>query len=318
MNLLDVDVAVIAAGYLYACLVVAYLVLMHGNARLSGETLKDATRDWRHRHYLLTHLYYVLMYAQELGYLGWGVLLSGPTTTATSVIEHAPVTHLLHAAPLIYTQQLAFYTASLLFIAWRPADAPPAKDAARMVFHHFLTMVLMLGALYTGYARLGIYVMMLHDIADIALYGAMSWHCVSKDDGAGRRSATTAGFWALFVVAFVAFRLVYFPLSIGTWLRSPSFLDYCPRPNVQARDLAAAIDHVLRGTGVWRNTHMPYNRACIDVRRALVYALGVMFLLQLTWFIDIVRMTYRMLTSPDGIKSNDVRSDDDDDQKKHQ
>lgn len=305
--------------------------VMRFNPSVTGIRLKDPVRDWRHQNYVLTLCFYYAALLLEIWVLGGtvGLFVQGRITEMAQSVVHVTPSHhfdyfVWSPMMVLYTQQLAFYSASMFNLGGcRTPGAPRAKDLARMVFHHMVTIALMLGAMATGYLRLGVLVMFLHDMADVALYGAMAFQYVAKEQG--RYKGLTTFFWVLFLAGFTVGRVLVFLRTLVTWMRAPQLLNYCagyPQYLGHYPAVGWAVQWVARTAGIWVDPYALYNPDCIDMRRALVYMLLVLYILQLTWFVDIVRMTFRMLTTPDGVTVKDVRAqdevfvDDDDDQKK--
>lgn len=81
------------------------------------------------------------------------------------------------------------------------------KDFWEMALHHLVTIVLIAGSVHMQYERIGLVILMLHDISDIFLETGKIFTYMDNDPVA------TAAFLGLIVTWFVA-RCVYFPLKV--------------------------------------------------------------------------------------------------------
>ncbi len=89
------------------------------------------------------------------------------------------------------------------------------SDAAEMITHHFVTIILIIASYISGFFRIGASILFLHDLADIFLEIAKVFNYTSKP--AGQRWMKTwivDPLFAVFAVTFFVTRLVFFPKNI--------------------------------------------------------------------------------------------------------
>ncbi|KAF8058828.1 ASC1-like protein 3 [Scenedesmus sp. PABB004] len=111
---------------------------------------------------------------------------------------------------LLYSLELGFYIASVfMIVAWEVRR----RDFAAMFAHHVATVVLIAASLHLGFWRVGVVVMVLHDACDVLMEAAKLAKYAAREDAA-------VGLFAVFVAAWLALRLVAFPLMV---LRSSLF-----------------------------------------------------------------------------------------------
>lgn len=139
---------------------------------------------------------------------------------ACSVVEYKA------SVKLYYAAELGFYLPGIvMLLVWETRR----KDFLVMLAHHLVTVALLVASHRVSLLRVGAVIMLLHDISDIPLEAAKMLNYVRWEEG------STAMF-AVFVVAWVATRLVYFPFYV---IRSAMFEAHtnCPRksiPNFEA------------------------------------------------------------------------------------
>merc|ERR1712162_51307 len=132
----------------------------------------------------------------------------------------------VHDEPWTYASELGFYLPRILMLlVWETRR----KDFPVMLAHHVVTVALLIASHRVSLLRVGTVIMLLHDISDIFLECAKMLNYARWEEG------STAMF-AVFVVAWVATRLVYFPFYV---IRSAMFEAHtnCPRksiPNFEA------------------------------------------------------------------------------------
>lgn len=120
-----------------------------------------------------------------------------------------PLQHVPNAVMLLYYEvEVGAYLHQLL---WTEVSR---SDAFEMILHHFVTLALLLGSYMTNFTRIGSYILLLHDAADIFLelgkvlnYTARAWR--NKPLG-----TVCDGFFAVFAVTFFGTRLVLYPKAV--------------------------------------------------------------------------------------------------------
>jgi hypothetical protein len=81
------------------------------------------------------------------------------------------------------------------------------KDWLESMIHHVVTVGLLAYSYYVNFTRVGILIMLLHDISDIFLEAAKLCRYQKKP-------ATSMVYFGLFFVSWVILRMLYFPLVI--------------------------------------------------------------------------------------------------------
>jgi len=118
-----------------------------------------------------------------------------------------------------YLLAVAYYIYSLFALYIEPHQ----KDFSQMLIHHIATVALILFSFYVGFFRVGIAVLLVHDISDPLLQiGKLFFYC-------GKQAVADIIF-ALFAVVFVLSRIVIYPyyLLYTTYFESKHFLEYVP------------------------------------------------------------------------------------------
>jgi len=114
-----------------------------------------------------------------------------------------------------YCVNLAFWVQSLMCFAFEP----PRKDAMTLLFHHVLTIYMIIAAHLTGFVRYGAAIMMLHNFGDILFYHSKVFNYTKLE-----RLATIG--WASFVVVWFYTRHVVFGYMIYSMWRAHEYIDY--------------------------------------------------------------------------------------------
>ena len=104
----------------------------------------------------------------------------------------------------VYMWELGFYISGLVC---HFTIETRRKDFWEMALHHAVTIVLIGGSVHMQYERMGLVILLLHDISDIFLETGKIFNYMDNDN-----MATTA-FLGLIVTWFIA-RCVYFPLKV--------------------------------------------------------------------------------------------------------
>lgn len=86
------------------------------------------------------------------------------------------------------------------------------KDRWVMFSHHFITIILLGGSAYTGRFRIGLLVLLTHDISDVFLYAAKVLHYA--------KSSWDRPFFFLFGISFISLRLGLLPVYIYACMQS--------------------------------------------------------------------------------------------------
>ena len=187
-------------------------------------------------------------------------------------VQQVPVLQ-LYTAPadlkIFYMIATSYYVASFFFVMVRPKK----KDFVEMAFHHVVTASLLLLSYTTGYMRIGMVVMYLHDIFDPFMLFAKCTHYANIP-------VLPDVSFALCAVAFAVPRLYFYPIAIhyawsGVCVGSAS----CPG-------------------GVWDKTRVEFS---------LIGLLVALLPIHVFWFIMILKVLTTALTSK-GVQG-DVRSD---------
>jgi hypothetical protein len=149
-----------------------------------------------------------------LSSFSWGLLLVIRRNWSWAVSYDACFDHVpaLYSAPdeidadiyLFYIFQIGFYLHSIyahLFIETR------RNDFVEMLVHHVATLLLIAISFSTRFTAVGTLIVVVHDFSDILLEIAKTYIYRSND--------TLANFWfTLWVLSWIALRLVYFPFYI--------------------------------------------------------------------------------------------------------
>lgn len=174
-----------------------------------------------------------------------------------------------------YAWQMGHYLyGSLDLLVWESRR----KDHAAMAVHHAATFALLAVSFAFSFLRVGAVIEVLHDACDVWMEAAKLCRY------AGARAASTA-FFVLFLAAWLALRMAYFPLVV---IRSTSV------------EASALLE--------WYGPS-PANRAIWAGFNALLLVLQA---LHVYWFFFIARIALRALTLPTGVE--DVRSDDEEEE----
>jgi len=105
-----------------------------------------------------------------------------------------------------YLLGLAFYSQALLSLIFFDK---PRSDYWEYMLHHIVTIFLITASYYTRVQRYGLIILMLHDLGDIWLNWAKSFKYLGK-----RFKSATDLLFVVFVLVFVATRLVFLPLTV--------------------------------------------------------------------------------------------------------
>lgn len=103
-----------------------------------------------------------------------------------------------------YMVELAYYTSGIFIHIFIDQ---PLKDYWVMLFHHIVTMVLLGWSYEMGYHRIGVLVLICHDISDVFLDSAKCFHYIDME------IFSTLTFVNL-VISWALYRLWYFPTRV--------------------------------------------------------------------------------------------------------
>lgn len=174
----------------------------------------------------------------------------------------------------VYITATSYYAASLVLLLSRPKK----KDCAEMALHHVITAALLLLSYRTGYLRIGVVVMALHDVFDPLMLAAKCAHYA-------RVPVLPDIAFACSAVAFAVPRFWLFPRAIHhAWLGVCAGSASCPG-------------------GVWDKTPLEFTLVALLLALLPIHAL---------WFAMILRVL-RTAAAAAGVQG-DVRSDSEDEE----
>mmetsp|Transcript_10180 Transcript_10180/g.21772 ORF Transcript_10180/g.21772 Transcript_10180/m.21772 type:complete len:314 (-) Transcript_10180:103-1044(-) len=105
---------------------------------------------------------------------------------------------------LFYCIETGFYLQSIHFLMFHEVRR---KDWLESMIHHIVTAGLLCYSYYVNFARVGVLIMLLHDVNDIFMEAAkLARYC--------HRQAAAIVLFFIFLASWIATRLVYFPLVI--------------------------------------------------------------------------------------------------------
>lgn len=169
----------------------------------------------------------------------------------------------------VYLFELGFWISCLLFLTVETVR----KDTAEMTLHHLATISLIAISHMYGYNRVGLVVMLIHDVGDIFLYSAKFCNYLNLN-------AITNVLFGMFVIVFFVSRLVVFPAVIRVaWGPVTGYIE-----QFNWRDHSGSI--------------------------LLPSLLLVLQILHIMWFVLIIRMVIRLAKNEKRQVDGDIRSDD--------
>ncbi|KAK9811896.1 hypothetical protein WJX72_012030 [[Myrmecia] bisecta] len=168
----------------------------------------------------------------------------------------------------LYCVEMAHYLSSVfMLLLWETRR----KDFLVMMTHHLATLALIVLSYSADFVRVGSSIMVLHDACDIFLEGAKMLNYLKFEK-------TSTAVFVVFVIVWIALRLVYFPFWI---IHSTSW------------GMWTVLDYKTQSS--WT----------IDALNAMLYLLLVM---HIYWFVLIMKIAWCKITT--GV-SADSREDDD-------
>lgn len=122
---------------------------------------------------------------------------------------------------LLLVCNMAYYVGMLLVALWLPRR----RDWREMVFHHIVTICLMVVAYRVGFYDISVFVLFINAVADVFLSSSR----IAYD----LENSLQTPFFACFVVIHVILRVVFYPFKVWVCVRSSvdqyqSFFDYLP------------------------------------------------------------------------------------------
>jgi len=116
-----------------------------------------------------------------------------------------------------YLLELSFYCHAALAIAFEQRR----KDFLQLVVHHIATVTLVFVSYWFRYHRIGLIILLTHNISDVFLYGGKALHYAAKKYK--HLNVYVQGIFVLFAVSFFCTRLVFFPFVV---IKS-SYTEFC-------------------------------------------------------------------------------------------
>ena len=188
-------------------------------------------------------------------------------TMDTRIVFHEWPHFLTNAVREIYLFELSFWISCLGFMSVETVR----KDVTELCLHHLATITLVSLSYTYNYHRIGLVIMLLHDLADVLLYSAKVFNYLNK-------VIITNALFVAFVLVFFVTRLVIFPNIIRTaWGPVTGYI-----PQVSAGMPGCYILPIL---------------------------LSVLQILHVMWFVLILRMLHRLVFVKKLVE-RDIRSDD--------
>jgi ceramide synthetase len=215
------------------------------------------------------------------------------------------------------------------------------KDFLELCIHHFVTILLIVFSYCASHHRIGLNVLVIHDISDILLYGTKVVHYFAKYGKMLQKPMTVltqVGF-VIFAVAFFISRNYIFPYFV-IWpsIDAGVFLNATHVPGNDLMNLAAHYifpDHDHSGTGGLLTQLLRRDFYVYDVDRTCLFEIShigacvgahcfhsgivligmmcVLELLHVFWMLMIIRMILKSFVKGKNVQQ-DIRSDDEDDE----
>jgi len=224
-----------------------------------------------------------------------------------------------------YLFQLGFYVQGMYALL---AFETKRKDFIELCVHHLVTIMLILFSYCGSQHRIGLNVLIIHDLSDIILYSVKVFHYLDKY---GRRPsavllALVNGGFVVFAGAFAYSRNYIFPRFV-VWPSLQAGLlisPHCPDGDcltLAVRSLASAAPdpshpYYLYDAARRHWTEISYAGACVGGHcvhsgAVLIGMMVVLELLHVFWLFMILRMLYRSFFQLKQVKQ-DIRSDSED------
>lgn len=188
-----------------------------------------------------------------------------------------PYMYTLDSINNFYILQIAYWVSSLLFLNFEIKR----KDYYVFVLHHVSTIILLAYSHFLNFWRVGLGILILHDIVDVFLYASKAInYCIN------RAEILLSVCYALFVFSYFYFRIyIYFIYVV----------------------LPLSNTNIIREyTDGFVNSHQDVPGGTV-----LIVLLWVLMFMHVYWFILIIRMTYLFISKMAKNKPiQDIRSDD--------
>lgn len=220
------------------------------------------------------------------------------TNTAT-FFQGWPLDHRVsEAVQFYYVVQLGAYMHQLMYTEVN------RSDAIEMILHHCVTIMLIVGSYLTNFTRIGSFILLLHDVADVFLEIAKVLNYISTPKShQWMKNFLVDPVFAVFAVTFFISRLVLFPYFV-------------------LRGIFCSITSVGEAVSMMLPESMGFLLQCYDDQMNIFkcdflgcyYYIGLLSTLQILhifWFYLIARMVYRLAVA--GNAGNDIRESDDED-----
>jgi ceramide synthetase len=193
---------------------------------------------------------------------------------------------------LLYLTQLSFYIVALWSLVFSEIRL---KDWYEFVFHHTVTMSLLVLSWRTCQTPVGSVILLLHDLTDILLYWAKSAHTL-------KAMAWANAFFGSFAVGFFLLRLIYFPAIISWCIWHPVHL----HPNFLP---STGLFTVLGIDAVFRFDHHYFCilGICFNSHWATIIFLCLLCCLHCFWFILILKTVKKALRGGVQVIDHDPR-----------
>eukprot|EP01038_Epipyxis_sp_PR26KG_P005921 gene5921-8166_t len=92
------------------------------------------------------------------------------------------------------------------------------SDAAEMILHHFITIILIVLSYLTNFMRIGSSILVIHDFADIFLESGKCFNYMSKVEKYKWAGSVTDIFFGFFTISFFVTRLVIYPRLVYSYV----------------------------------------------------------------------------------------------------
>jgi len=174
-----------------------------------------------------------------------------------------------------YFVSLAFWLQSLMSFAFEP----PRKDAGSLLFHHLLTVYMIIASYLTGLVRYGAAILMLHNFADILFYHSKVFNYTKLE------KLATFGWVSFVFVWFYSRHLVFGYMIFSMWTAH----QYIPL--------------------IWdyeQDIYFSYH--AVNFYIASVMSLQI---LNIYWFLQILKVLFKVLTGKGEVRDSSTEYSDD-------
>lgn len=211
----------------------------------------------------------------------WKVNLFAPSCISAFWEHHPPVSSEFR---FYYLFELSYYVSCVLFLLFHDTKR---KDFAEFFTHHVATISLIVLSYILGWMRLGLIILLLHDVGDVFLYSAKVMHYLAIHPW-------DIAVFAIFSVVFYVSRLFLFPRVILAVTVEP-WIEVTRTPSSKPEWVANWGLHIAQMIG-------------------FALFLNTLLYLHCFWFFLILKMIRREFLTPRSkdLGSGDIRSDDED------